>query len=242
MECSTYALSRLDSIALLRLFTLMEKESLMNFSPGPVIEIDKTQKKPSLRARQKALRKSQMLEAARELFIANGYSKSSIEAIAETAEVGVATVYTYFETKEGLAAALIKSDVDKIFKEVDRVSESLPEDPAEAVIKVTDVFANFHKFISAELLLEFVKEAKIDGPVGKVWDWNHKNQVASIVKVLKRAKEMGHIAQSLDLETASELIIDLMDRHLNKQATARNTTGLDGQLEKFIRLLFDQWV
>ncbi|ASK89694.1 TetR/AcrR family transcriptional regulator [Sphingorhabdus sp. SMR4y] len=213
----------------------------MNCKPSPVIEITRGQKKPSLRARQKEVRKNQMIEAARKLFIANGYSKTSIEAIAETAEVGVATVYTYFENKEGLAAALIRSDVSQIFEEVDRVCENLPDDPAEAVVKVIDVFVNFHKFISAELLHEFANEAKIDGPVGEVWAWTHKSQIGAIAQVLIRRKEMGRVAASLDVDTAAALIIDLMDRHFNKLTTPRNMTGIEGQLEKFIHLLFADW-
>jgi len=217
------------------------KVSVMVSSSSPVIEPVQARKKPSLRARQKEVRKNQMLEAARKLFIANGYSKTSIETIAETAEVGVATVYTYFETKENLAANLIKHDVIEIFAEVDRVCEKLPDDPAEAVIEVIDVLVNFHKFITAELLREFVREARIDGPVGEVWSWNHKKQLGVIATVLIRAKKSGRVAETLDVETAAELIIDLMDRHMNKLTAPTSTKTLDGQLEKFIRLLFVQW-
>ena len=100
--------------------------------PSPVMEQVQAKKKPSLRARQKELRKKQMLEAARKLFIANGYSKTSIETIAQNAEVGVATVYTYFENKENLAANLIRSDINEIFWEVsrdqiDRRTRQLPQ-------------------------------------------------------------------------------------------------------------------
>ena len=209
--------------------------------PSPVMEQVQAKKKPSLRARQKELRKKQMLEAARKLFIANGYSKTSIETIAQNAEVGVATVYTYFENKENLAANLIRSDINEIFWEVSRVSESLPDDPAEAVIKLIDVLVNFHKFITAELLREFVSEARINGPVGEVRDWTHRNQIAAIARVLARGKELGRVAEPLDVETAAALIIDLMDRHLNKLTTSGNTKSIDGQLEQFIRLLFVEW-
>ena len=43
-----------------------------------------------------------MLDAARQLFIEHGYAKTTMDEIAEKAEFGVATVYTYFKSKEGV--------------------------------------------------------------------------------------------------------------------------------------------
>ena len=47
-----------------------------------------------------------MLDTAKRLFIENGYSKTNMEDIAEQAGFGVATVYNYFKTKEGMFAAM----------------------------------------------------------------------------------------------------------------------------------------
>lgn len=213
----------------------------MNYNPSPAIQTAGGHTKPSLRARQKEARKKRMLEAARTLFVANSYGKTSIESIAEAAEVGVATVYAYFESKEGLAATLIRHDVNQILDEIAEVSETLPDDPAEALIQVMGVLVDFNRFISAELLREFVEESRIDGPVGEVWDWNHENQIDAIVKILVRGQKMGRVASTLDVDTAAAIIIDLLDRHLHKLTTARNTTAVNGQLEKFVRLLFTEW-
>lgn len=52
--------------------------------------------------------------AARSLFIEHGYTGTSPDAVAERAQVGAATVHTYFATKEGPFAALLRMDVSEL--------------------------------------------------------------------------------------------------------------------------------
>lgn len=59
------------------------------------------------RAEQKALRPTQILDAAFEQFVEQGYSAARVEDIAERVGVTKGTVYVYFPTKEELFAAMI---------------------------------------------------------------------------------------------------------------------------------------
>lgn len=59
------------------------------------------------RAEQKALRPIQILDAAFEEFIANGFATTRVEDIAERIGVTKGTIYVYFPTKENLFAAMI---------------------------------------------------------------------------------------------------------------------------------------
>lgn len=195
----------------------------------------------SLRARQKAARKTQMLEAARALFLANGYGKTSIEAIAEAAEVGVATVYTYFETKEGLAAAIIQKDVGQTIEEADELVKSLLHDPMESIISIVGIFADFKKYISAELLKEFVIQAKQDGPIHEQMAWAHECQVTSIEKVIRLGQNAERVSMSLNARLAAELIIDLLDRHISRATSASDASKYAGKLDAYLRLLFEYW-
>lgn len=195
----------------------------------------------SLRARQKKARREQMIEAARALFVAQGYGKTTIEAIAEEASVGVATVYTYFETKEGLAAALIKKDISDLLADAEALIPSLPPDPAEAIILILDIFKNFSRYISAELMREFVIQGKVAGPVSDVWMWGHQSQVATVAHVLRRAQDMGSASKTLEPELAAALIVDLLDRHVTRLTASGGAGDIAGQLAAFVRLLFQDW-
>jgi AcrR family transcriptional regulator len=64
--------------------------------------------KPSLRQAQTALTEQRILVAAAELFLADGYLATTLDAVARRAQVGARTVYVRFGTK----AALFKRVVD----------------------------------------------------------------------------------------------------------------------------------
>lgn len=182
-----------------------------------------------------------MLEAARSLFVANGYDKTTMEAIAEAASVGVATVYTYFENKEGLAAAIIRKDNTKMFEEADALFDSLAEDPAEAVASMTAIFKDFNRFISAELLRDFITQAKGSGPISEALAWCHQCQIDLIDRVLIHRQSIGTVSRGLDTHLAAELIADLLDRHVSRLTKSRDPDAVTDQLSDFIRLLFKNW-
>lgn len=52
------------------------------------------------------IRREKVLKAAREVFMANGYSRTRVEDVAKVARVANATVYAYFENKIGLFTAM----------------------------------------------------------------------------------------------------------------------------------------
>jgi len=65
-------------------------------------------RQPSLRQAQTALTEQRILAAATELFLADGYLATTLEAVARHAQVGARTVYVRFGTK----AALFKRVID----------------------------------------------------------------------------------------------------------------------------------
>src|ERR1700745_4158629 len=64
--------------------------------------------RPPLRQAQTALTEQRILAAASELFLADGYLATTLDAVARRAQVGARTVYVRFGTK----AALFKRVVD----------------------------------------------------------------------------------------------------------------------------------
>ncbi|MFP4445979.1 MAG: TetR/AcrR family transcriptional regulator [Desulfosudaceae bacterium] len=60
------------------------------------------------REREKEQRYNTILRMAESLFVQQGYHQTSLEAIADAAEVSVGTVYFYFKNKEDLLISLMK--------------------------------------------------------------------------------------------------------------------------------------
>lgn len=68
---------------------------------------DKPSKSALRRQREREQRYQTILKAAEALFAADGYHKTSMEKIADAAEVSVGTVYFYFKNKEDLIVQLM---------------------------------------------------------------------------------------------------------------------------------------
>jgi AcrR family transcriptional regulator len=196
----------------------------------------------SLRARQKKARSDQIIEAARRLFVANGYSKTNMDAIAEAAEVGVATIYIYFENKEGLVSALIQKDMLRLGHEADESLKSLPDDPAEGVIAILDIYRKFEDYVSYELMREVIIQAKSNGPVSDIVAWSQKIQVDGIRRALEHGQKAKTVSPTLDTELAAGVIVDLLDRYISRLTSETGSSTDPDILPKYIRTLFQNWL
>ena len=73
-----------------------------------------------------------IVKTALELFLKNGYEKTSLSDIVAISGGSLASIYTFFESKEGLFKAIIEQEIDALIKEIDekidlKISHSLEE-------------------------------------------------------------------------------------------------------------------
>ena len=71
-----------------------------------------------------------IVKTALDLFLKNGYEKTSLSDIVSISGGSLASIYTFFESKEGLFQAIIEQEIDALIKEVDeridlKISHSL---------------------------------------------------------------------------------------------------------------------
>jgi AcrR family transcriptional regulator len=60
------------------------------------------------------IRRSQILDAAAQVFVANGYGGATIDLVVERAGASKATVYSFFGGKDGLFAAIVEERCERI--------------------------------------------------------------------------------------------------------------------------------
>ena len=94
----------------------------------------------SLRERQKERRSREILGAANALIGEKGYDETSVEEIAARAEVGVATVYNYFGSKNELLHALLASYIES---ELARGATVLSDPPQDMVEGMASLFGAY---------------------------------------------------------------------------------------------------
>jgi AcrR family transcriptional regulator len=99
------------------------------------------------REREKAARKGQILAAARSLLFKKGIQATSINQIARTAELGVGTIYFYYQSKEEIFYSLQEEGLDILFHDIDAIdrSETTPEEKLRATGRAYLRFSSEHK-------------------------------------------------------------------------------------------------
>ena len=73
-----------------------------------------------------------IVKTALDLFLKNGYEKTSLSDIVAISGGSLASIYTFFESKEWLFQAIIEQEIDNLIKEIDekidlKISHSLEE-------------------------------------------------------------------------------------------------------------------
>ncbi len=150
---------------------------------------------PSGPGRPKDLAKRQaILEAAKTLFLSNGYDGSSMDAIAAEAGVSKLTVYSHFTDKETLFAAAVKS---KCEEQLPELLFELPQDTPIAMV-LLNIGRGFHRLInsreSVELHRLMISLAAQDAKLSKMfYDAGPQRVLNEMEHLLKQAHAAGKL-------------------------------------------------
>lgn len=95
-------------------------------------------------ARRKATTASAILDAAEKLFRQHGFQATTIDEIAETADVSVGSVYVHFENKAGLYLALVERALEINEVAMGKVADLGLSSPLERVFAAGEAYLSFH--------------------------------------------------------------------------------------------------
>src|SRR5688572_7853931 len=82
-----------------------------------------------------------ILDAARELFVSQGYERVTMRAIADAIEYSPTTIYNHFQDKDALVHALCGEEFGQLLAAV--ASQEMPADPVEAIRQLGLAYAAF---------------------------------------------------------------------------------------------------
>ena len=149
-----------------------------------------------------------ILDAARELFVAEGYNSVSIRKIAEKIEYSPAAIYSYFPSKDDIFFALAEEGFQLLLELVEASVTRLPgPDPVDDVRQAFWSFYEFSKSHPEHYFLMFV-----DRSVPRISrDWERfkfvhemKLQVAAVIQ---RAIDAGAFAAGTEPRGALLLLV-----------------------------------
>jgi TetR/AcrR family transcriptional regulator, mexJK operon transcriptional repressor len=133
-----------------------------------------------------------ILAAARTLFLDRGYGATSMDAIARQAAVSKATLYSHFDGKDALFAALMRAECRHLSDQIDRRARDEP-DMRDALLRVAHDFNNL--LCTGDGLTMYrivVAEAPRFPELGRVfYDSGPTIMIERIANVLRRASDRG---------------------------------------------------
>ncbi|HVW69621.1 MAG TPA: TetR/AcrR family transcriptional regulator [Steroidobacteraceae bacterium] len=188
-----------------------------------------------------------MLTAAAQLFEKKGFAATTFSEIAAAAGVGVATVYKYFGTKEGIVVALLRPSLGRMIAKGQRVVDEPPADPVQAVIGLMSVYWDLvreHDWSQREILRLTVFPGLGAGEAlaqfTKECDARTQELIHTLLKSLRAA---GRVSPRLSLRDATAIIFALLNQQFGIYLTGdRPDVEHDFKLlTRRIRALFDDW-
>jgi AcrR family transcriptional regulator len=187
-----------------------------------------------------------MLAAAARLFERQGYAATTFDEIAAEAGVGVATVYKYFNSKQGIVIAILEPDLRTMLARAQRVLQRRHSEPAKSMVALLSAYRNLggRNWASRELLRLTVYPGV--GNEGLLTDLVHEAESkaqAQIRELLKSLRAAGLLRRRLPLADATAVIFALLNQHfaLYLSDTDASFTETFRRLARCVRLVFVDW-
>jgi AcrR family transcriptional regulator len=176
--------------------------------PRPV----KTRPYDSTRRREKALEnRAAILEAARRLFVADGYARTSIAAVATEAGVSPDLVYRHFGNKKGLVVELLnyavtgELDSPKVLEQ-ERVRTVLaePDQRRQLAMFAADIAGRVAR---AQPIDDVIRSAgEVDREVAEMHVKMHRTRLRNLRRVVEAVASHGPLREGLDVDAAAATV------------------------------------
>lgn len=141
------------------------------------------------RAEQKSMRPQQILDAAFEEFVKNGYSAARVEDVADRVGVTKGTIYVYFQTKEDLFEQVIRH-ISVPFEDIIPELEALSGTASEKLVAFMTL--TYNRLLGDRKTLELMRFVISEGTrFPDLIERHHTTFVAPIVTRMERILAEG---------------------------------------------------
>jgi AcrR family transcriptional regulator len=94
------------------------------------------------REREKESMRQEILDAARDLFVSQGYENVTMRKVAEKIEYSPTTIYLYFQDKSDLMHSVCEETFERLSRKLERILQS-PGDPVERLKRGLRAYVEF---------------------------------------------------------------------------------------------------
>ena len=135
--------------------------------------------------------RERILEVAKGAFTRHG-ADASLDDIAKQADVGAATLYRHFPTRDALIEAVYRSEVEKLAAAADGFAAAMS--PVEALRAWLLLFVDY---IAAKHIIAPALNSVVGGP-SRLYEGSRTRIHGAIDELVKRAKRSGDLQRDLD--------------------------------------------
>jgi AcrR family transcriptional regulator len=190
----------------------------------------------SRRERKKRANRARILKAARDLFQAHGFDDTSVEDIAETADVSKSTFFNYFPTKESLLVAIAAEEVRDLRRLVTVDLASVPSavEKIQRVMRLLVADTAPRLRLTRRVLLEtMMRPSDMPTPVTQV--------ELLFERLVKRAQAQGEIRADLDPTGVASALTGAYFAAFSRWIAAGSDEAatLGSELEAVLEMLFE---
>ncbi|MCK5117213.1 MAG: TetR/AcrR family transcriptional regulator [Candidatus Aegiribacteria sp.] len=192
-----------------------------------------------LREIKKERARRAILEAARHMFFNRGFDGTTIEEIAEKAEVAVGTVYNYFDSKSTLILAITAEDTSRVLDEEFHIRES--STGVESIKVYVNMFMENLSMYPKRLLRELMREGwRSDTTLSKGLISQDLTLLDGLARVLQELTDQQKIKTGTDIEYTSLAIYGIITTAIMWYAADEERTSeqMLESLEKMLEILF----
>ena len=155
---------------------------------------------PKVTEEHRQARREQILEAALNCFIKNGFHRTTMKDICREAGLSAGAVYLHFSSKEDIIEASWKSIYEARAAYIDTVKQTSPALRALNEVwddyerRLTEADTNKAWQLWIQLLSEALRNPRIRESIRRNWDDGEKHAVG----LIRHAQEQGEIDEGLD--------------------------------------------
>lgn len=184
-------------------------------------------------------RSAEILHAARRIFAEKGFSATTVDDIAEGANVAKGTVYLYFKSKRDIYFAALKQGIEAVNAETqERLNESPAiEDKLRAFIRTRVKYfeenADFFKIYHSEFSNILIHPAHLDEEFRNLY----LQQAKVLEGILRAAAKQGRI-RNVPVKRLTLMIYDMTRALIVQRLLGGTKTGTDDDVEFLFDLMW----
>jgi TetR/AcrR family transcriptional regulator, regulator of autoinduction and epiphytic fitness len=168
---------------------------------------------PQRREQANATRR-EIMEAAQRLFSADGYGRTSMEAVASAADVSVATVYLTFRSKLGLLSALVEDVTADRSLDVQQVLAEADVDGQVTVgVRIIRQLHERTASISGILRAGYGNDPGLEA----LWDEWQARHLAAVSQVAQHLGAAGRLRPGVDVAWATDVLYTMSGSETYRQ-------------------------